>query len=146
MKKHLIAFLSMIGLASSAAPAQAQVLKGAAEKAKSKNESQVKQNKQAAEKNAVNAQIQDKRKDKWAKADSEKKTVKADLQVKNSKNESSIKGAKNDADQKAAKDSKLKLQQETLRNQTTNNGQKNALTKAGLTKAALTKAKGAEQK
>ena len=116
MKKHLVAFLSMIGLASSAAPAQAQVLKGSAEKAKSTNESQIKLNKQAAEKNAANAQIQDKRKDKWAKADSEKKAVKADLQIKNSKNEIAIKGAKSDSDKKAAKDnSKERVQMDHSR-------------------------------
>lgn len=140
MKKHLVAFLSMFGLAGSAAPAQAQVLKGATDqKAKAKTESQVKLSKQAAERNATNAQIQDKRKDKWAKAGAENKAVKTDLQNKAAKNKSAIKG------NKAASESKLKLQQETLQKQTAAGG-KNALTKAGLTKAALTKAKGAEQK
>ena len=128
MKKHLVAFLSMIGLAGSAAPMQAQVLKGS-KNASTKNESKIKASKQSAENKAVQTQIQDKRKDKWAKANAENKAVKTDLE------------------NKAAKDqSKLKLKQETLQKQNSANGQKNALTKAGLTKGALTKAKGQEQK
>ena len=146
MKKHLVAFLSMIGLAGAAAPAQGQVLKGSDEQ--SRKESQIKHSKQTAEKNATNAQVQDKRKDKWAKADAENKAVKTDLQNKAAKNETWVKGGKNAAEYKAAKDqSNLKLKQETLKNQNaTTNQQKNALTKGALTKAALTKAKDAEQK
>lgn len=125
MKKHLIAFLSMIGLAGSAAPATAQVLKGTQEKSKLKTESQIKTSKQNAEKTAVKNQIQDKRKDKWAKADTEHKSAKTDLQHKSAKTETWIKGGKNQSEQK-----NLKLKQETVRNQTGNNGQKNTLTKA----------------
>jgi hypothetical protein len=129
MKKHLVAFLSMIGLAGSVSPLRAQVLKGAEEKAKTKTENTIKLTNANKEKNATNAQIQDKRKDKWAKANAENKAVKTDLENKAAKGQS-----------------KLKLKQETLQKQNTANGQKNALTKAGLTKAALTKAKGNEQK
>jgi hypothetical protein len=126
MKKHLVAFLSMIGLAGSVTPAPAQVLKGSDQA--SKKESKIKLGKQAQENKAVQTQIQDKRKDKWAKADAEKKAVKTDL------------------GKKAVKDqSKLKLTQETLNKQNTA-GEKNALTKAGLTKGALTKAKDAQPK
>jgi hypothetical protein len=132
MKKHLVAFLSMIGLAGSAVPATSQVLKGSNQVSKTKAESQIKQNKQNAEKSAAAAQ---------------NKAAKTTLQNKATTNETSIKSGKTAAENNAAKNqSKLKLQQETLRNQNTAAGQKNALTKAGLTKAALTKAKGAEQK
>ena len=143
MKKHLVAFLSMIGLASTAAPLRAQVVKGDEEKSKTKTESTIKLTN--AQKDATNAQSQ--RKDKWKKANAENNATKTDLNKKAAKNETGVKGVKNDAEVKAHKDSsKLKLKQETLQNQNNAQGQKNALTKAGLTKAALTKAKGAEQK
>lgn len=150
MKKHLVAFLSMIGLAGVAAPAQGQVLKGAGEGSSAKTESKIKRSKQsqenkglqkaatikltnaAAEKDATAVQIQDKRKDKWAKADSEKKAAKANLHYKATKNETWLKGEKSTAN------SKLKLQHETLQKQNTAAGDKNA--------AGLTKAKGAQQK
>jgi hypothetical protein len=150
MKKHLVAFLSMIGLAGSA-PVQAQVLKGSDQP--TRKESQIKQNKQTqennaqkivdksakntAEQNAANAQIQDKRKDKWAKVDAENKAVKLDAQDKSSKNATFIKYNKNTAESKAANNqSKIKLNQATVRNQSqgATTGQKNALTKAQLTK------------
>lgn len=149
MKKHLVAFLSMIGLAGVAAPAQGQVLKGSSEGSAAKTESKVKRSKlsqenkglqkaatikltnAAAEKDASAAQIQDKRKDKWAKVDSEKKAAKANLQKKAAKNDTWVKGEKSTAN------SKLKLQQETLK-QNTAAGSKDA--------PAPTKAKGAEQK
>lgn len=51
MKKHLVAFLSMIGLAGAAAPVQAQILKTSGQE--SKAESQIKQDKHKQEKNAV---------------------------------------------------------------------------------------------
>jgi hypothetical protein len=98
MKKHLVAFLSMIGLAGAAAPAQGQVLKGAAEQNKTKTEGKAKWSKQAQEKKAASAQIQDKRKDKWAKVDAEGKA---------SKHENWIKG-------KTAANSNLALKQTNL--------------------------------
>lgn len=125
-EKHLVAFLSMIGLAGSAGPARAQVLKGADENSKAKTESQIKATKQ----NATNAQIQNNRKDKWKKANTENNAA---------KNQARIKGEKTAAENKAAK-SQLQLKQQTLKNQNTSNGQKD-----GLTKAALTKAKQAPQ-
>jgi hypothetical protein len=136
MKKHLVAFLSMIGLAGPAVPVHGQVLKGSKEPVK--KESQIKQNKQVQENKAAQTQVQDKRKDKWAKADTEKKLAKSDAEIK---------GEKTAGEKKAVKDqSKLKLQQDTLRKQNSASGQKNALTKGALTKGALTKAKTGEQK
>lgn len=132
MKKHLIAFLSMIGFAGSGAPARAQVLKGADENTKTKTESTIKLTN--AQKNATNAQNQ--RKDKWAKANAENKALKNNLQDKANKNETWVKGGKNAAEIKAHKnESELKLKQETLKKQTNAQGEKNALTKAALTKA-----------
>lgn len=124
MKKHLVAFLSMIGLAGSSAPARAQVLKGAEGESKTTTESTIKVDKQ----NATNAQTQNSKKDKFKKANSEKNAV---------KNETWVKGGKNAAENKAA-NSQLKIKQETLKKQNTTNGQKNALTKAALTKADQT--------
>lgn len=142
MKKHLVTFLSMIGLAGSTAPSQAQVLKGATnEKSKTAAESRMKRSKQNTEANTTQIQMQDKRKDKWAKADAEHKATQANLQNKNAKNETWVKGDKTAAEKKAVKSqSNLKLQQEMLHKQSTANGNKNA-----LTKAALTKAKGTQQ-
>lgn len=51
MKKHLVTFLSIIGLAGPATPVQAQVLKGSGQQSKAEN--QIKQNKQKHEANAV---------------------------------------------------------------------------------------------
>ena len=135
MKKHLVAFLSMIGLAGSISPLRAQVVKGDQEKANTKTESTIKLTNANTEKNAstVNGQ----RKDKWKKANAQKNATKTETWVKGSKN-----AAENNANKNS---SKLKLKQETLNKQNTNNGQKNALTKAGLTKAALTKAKNGQQ-
>jgi hypothetical protein len=114
MKKHLVALLSMMGLASAAAPAGGQVLKGSDEESKIKNESKIKSNKLKAEKNAANAQVQDKQKDKWAKADAEKKAVKTDLQKKAIKNEAYIKGDKNAAEIKSNKNqANIKMKQKT---------------------------------
>jgi hypothetical protein len=114
MKKHLVAFLSMMGLASAAVPARGQVLKGSDQQSKTKNESKIKSSKLNAEKNAANAQIQDKRKDKWAKADAENKAVKTDLQNKAVKSDAYIKGEKTAAEIKANKNqANIKMNQKT---------------------------------
>jgi len=125
MKKHILAFLSMIGLAGAAAPAQGPVIKGAAEQNNIKAAGMAKRSKQAQEKKAASAQIQDKQKDKWAKADAEGKAA---------KNANWIKG-------KTAANSQLALKQQTLHKQKAATGEKNA-----LTKGAEAKAKAAEQK
>lgn len=103
MKKHLVAFLSMIGLASTAAPARGQGVKGSGQESKIKTESKIKESKLKAEKNAVNAQVQDKRKDKWAKADAENKAVKTDLHYKAAKADTAHKDAKTASEIKADK-------------------------------------------
>ncbi|HLW53757.1 MAG TPA: hypothetical protein VKW06_13035 [Candidatus Angelobacter sp.] len=114
MKKHLVAFLSMIGLAGVTGPVRAQVLKGSDEESKVKTESKIKSSKQLAEKKGANAQIQDKRKDKWAKADAENKAVKADVQHKAVKNDASIKRSKDAAEIKSNKNqANIKMNQKT---------------------------------
>lgn len=114
MKKHLVAFLSMIGLAGTAAPARGQVLKGSDQESKVKTESKIKDSKQKTEKAAVNAQVQDKQKDKWAKADAEQKAVKTDLQHKAAKNDAYIKGEKSAAEIKADKNkAAIKMNEKT---------------------------------
>jgi hypothetical protein len=125
MKKHLVAFLSMIGLAGVAAPAQGPGQKGAAEQSNAKTESKIKLHKQAHEKSAAAIQIEDKRKYKWAKADTEGKAA---------RNENWIKG-------RTAAKSKLAVKQQTLHKQTAASGEKTA-----LTKDASAKVKAAEQK
>ncbi len=68
MRKQVLAFLSMIGLARSATPASPQVLKGSDNTSK---ESTVKDSK-AKQENSANAAIQDKRKDAAAESDAAK--------------------------------------------------------------------------
>jgi hypothetical protein len=97
MKKHLVALLSMMGLASTVAPVRADALKAANEDTKAKTESKVKLDKQNAEKNAAAADAKQKSSDKWRKADSEKKDLKLNQEIKGEKNAATIKGEKTDA-------------------------------------------------
>jgi hypothetical protein len=97
MKKHLVALLSMMGLASTVAPVQADALKAANEDTKAKTESKVKLDKQNAEKNAAAADAKQKSSYKWIKADSEKKAIKSGQEIKGEKNAATIKGEKTDA-------------------------------------------------
>lgn len=100
MKKHLVALLSMVGLAGSASPMHGQVLKSSGQE--SKAESRLKLNKQKQETNAVQkvrelkntkgdaAAI--KHTEKGAKADAQRKSVHSDLQKKTTKTKAGVKG------------------------------------------------------
>ena len=101
MKKHLVAILSMLGLAGAAGPARPQVLKGSDQTSKAEN--QLKQDKQTQEKNAV----QKVRGFKSSKGASAGKALKRGLTAKASKQSQEIvkvtdKSLKAQTEQKAA--------------------------------------------
>jgi len=97
MKKHLVALLSMMGLATTVAPLHAQVVKGTDEKSNAKTEGKIKSQKQSAEMNAAAVQATQKNSVKYHKADSEMKIVKSDQEIKGEKTAATIKGEKNAA-------------------------------------------------
>jgi hypothetical protein len=134
MKKHLVALLSMVGLAGTAAPAHAQVLKGS-EPDTTKKESKIKQDKQLQEQKAAQEELQHKHgkgaagsadavaakvnksqaekhaaggqaQDKQKASDATVKIQKADTEAKVSKNAAEHKAAKANATIKGEKTGK----------------------------------------
>jgi hypothetical protein len=104
MRKQLIAFLSVLGIAGSNAPSQAQVLKGS-KKAPTKSESTIKLDKAKQEQTAAGAAVTD----KHAKNTAETNAAKTDATIKLNKGatatqkDAQIKGNKSAAESSAAK-------------------------------------------
>ena len=104
MRKQLIALLSVLGIAGSNAPSQAQVLKGS-KKAPTKAESTIKLDKAKQEQTAAGAAVTE----KHAKNTAETNAAKTDATIKLNKGAAStqkdaqIKGNKSAAESSAAK-------------------------------------------
>lgn len=104
MRKQLIAFLSVLGIAGASVPSQAQVLKGS-KKAPTKSESTIKLDKAKQEQTAAGAAVTE----KHAKNTAETNAAKTDAAIKLNKGatatqkDAQIKGNKSAAENSAAK-------------------------------------------
>ncbi len=98
MRKHWLALLSMIGMAGSTLPAQAQVLKGSKDESTNKQQ-KIKASKTAQEKAAAKVELHD----KWKKNAAETNAAASQATIKGEKNASANKATKSAAEIKATK-------------------------------------------
>ena len=103
MRKQLIVFLSVLGIAGSNAPSQAQVLKGS-KKAPTKSESTIKLDKAKQEQNAAAAANEkDKKNTAETNAAKTNATIKLNKGAATTQKDAQIKGNKSAAESSAAK-------------------------------------------
>jgi hypothetical protein len=104
MRKQLIVFLSVLGIAGSNAPSQAQVLKGS-KKAPTRSESTIKLDKAKQEQNAAAAAANEKDKKNTAETNAAKTnaTIKLNKGAATTQKDAQIKGNKSAAESSAAK-------------------------------------------